>query len=276
MRSRHLLGWGLLTGGLCFATVVNGIGDLPIPQAVTDPVSLPLFNTSFRGARYETGTIDPAKQDLRLYWDDGHGNPLGNFTALEKQVKAEGGRLLFAANAGMFDPTSKPVGLLVQNGDEKFPLNLADGYGNFFMKPNGVFVINAHQHALIVDSENYPALAVPALWATQSGPLLVHGGDLNPDFIPNSKNLKIRSGVGVTKSGEIIFALSKSPVDFYAFAEFFREKLGCPNALYLDGDISDFWTRGDVEKENQHHFGPMIGVVLAPLHEGVTAAPAAP
>jgi uncharacterized protein YigE (DUF2233 family) len=264
MWSRLLLGWALLIGGLCLATVADGFGNLPIPQAVTDPVSLPLFNISFRGARYETGTIDPAKQDLRLYWDDGHGNPLGNFTALEKQVKTEGGRLLFAANAGMFDPTSKPVGLLVQNGDEKFPLNLADGPGNFFMKPNGVFVINAHHHALIVDSENYPALAVPASWATQSGPLLVHGGDLNPDFIPNSKNLKIRSGVGVTKKGEIIFALSKSPVDFYAFAEFFREKLQCPNALYLDGDISAFHTPGDLEQADEHHFGPMFGLVLPP------------
>lgn len=240
------------------------------------PVPSLVGRTTFHGETYETCRIDPAKEDLRLYWDDGHGNVLGNFTALEKQVVAGGGRLLFAANAGMFDPASKPVGLLIENGAEKFPLNLGDGYGNFFLKPNGVFLINAHRHALIVDSGNYPALVVPAVWATQSGPLLVHGGDLNPDFIPGSKNRKIRSGIGVTAKGEIVFALSKRPVDFYEFAELFREKLRCPNALYLDGDISDFYRPGSPEEEGRHHFGPMFGLIAGTPREGVTGAPVTP
>jgi uncharacterized protein YigE (DUF2233 family) len=232
--------------------------------------------TSFHGETYATCRVDPARQDLRLYLDDGHGNVLGNFTALEKQVAAEAGKLLFAANAGMFDPTSKPVGLLVENGEEKFPLNLADGAGNFFMKPNGVFVINQHHHALVVDSPNYATLATPAVWATQSGPLLVHGGDINPDLNPNSKSRKIRSGVGVTAKGEIVFALSRHPVSFYEFAELFRAKFQCPNALYLDGDISDFHTTGTSEKEGQHHFGPMFGLIAGAPHEGVTATPTTP
>ena len=201
---------------------------------------------------------------------------LGNFTALQKQVAAEGERLLFAANAGMFDPASRPVGLLVQNGDEKFPLNLADGPGNFYRKSNGVFAINQRHHALVVESGDYPALVPPALWATQSGPLLVYGGNINPDFMPDSKNRKIRSGVGVTKKGEVIFVLSKQPVTFYEFSELFLNHLRCPDALYLDGDISAFWTPGDVEKEGQHHFGPIIAVLPRDPHEGVTATPANP
>ncbi len=52
-------------------------------------------------------------------------------------------------------------------------------------------------------------------WATQSGPLLVHGGDIHPDFNANSTNKKIRSGVGVTKDGLVIFAISITPVTFY-------------------------------------------------------------
>jgi uncharacterized protein YigE (DUF2233 family) len=261
---------------------IGGVGCLAALLAISvhavsaAPAPSPVAQTAFHGETYETCAIDPAKQDLRLYWDDGHGHVLGDFIALEKQVASEGGTLLFAANAGMFDPTSKPVGLLVENGDEKFPLNLAEGAGNFFMKPNGVFVINSRRHALIVESGSYPALAFPALWATQSGPLLVYGDDISPDFIPGSKNRKIRSGVGVTKSGEFIFALSRRPVDFYAFAEFFREKLQCPNALYLDGDISAFHSPGEPEPTGTHHFGPMFGLVAGRLHEGVTAAPAAP
>ena len=233
-------------------------------EAGPEAIALPVFNTAFHGAKYETCTIDPAKDDLRLYWADGSGQVLGNFTALQKQVVSENGKLLFAANAGMFDPSSKPVGLLVQDSDEKFPLNLNDGQGNFYQKPNGVFAINARHHAFVVESGDYQALVPPILWATQSGPLLVHGGDVNPDFLPDSKNKKIRSGIGVTKAGEVVFALSKQPVTFYEFAALFRERLRCPNALYLDGEISDFWTPGTFEKDGQHHFGPMIGVTAAP------------
>jgi uncharacterized protein YigE (DUF2233 family) len=220
-----------------------------------------LVATTFRGETFTTCEIDPAKQDLRLYWDDGHGTPLRTFTALENQVRAGGEKLLFAANAGMFAPDDKPVGLLVENGNEPFPLNLADGTGNFYAKPNGVFVINARHHAQVIESGSYPALVSPALWATQSGPLLVYGGDINPDFIETSKNRKIRSGVGVTSTGRIVFALSRSPVTFYDFASLFLTRFKCPNALFLDGDISDFYQPGMKEKEGQHNFGPMFGLV---------------
>jgi uncharacterized protein YigE (DUF2233 family) len=232
--------------------------------------------TTFHGLAYRTFVLAPTTQDLRLYGDDGHGKMLGNFSALQRQVAASGGRLLFAANAGMFDPASKPVGLLVENGEEISPLNLKDGPGNFFLKPNGVFVINEHHHALIVESGDYPALVPPALWATQSGPLLLYGGNINPDFMPDSKNRKIRSGIGVTSPDHVIFALSKQPVTFYEFAELFLMKLHCRDALYLDGEISDFWSPGDLEKDGQHHFGPMFGLIAGTPQEGVTAPPATP
>jgi uncharacterized protein YigE (DUF2233 family) len=263
MRSRHWLG-GVL-GAAVLLAVVGG------SSPAAEPVAAPIFNSVFHGARYETCRVDPARQDLRLYWDDGHGHVLGNFTALQKQVATEGGTLLFAANAGMFDPTSNPVGLFVQNGNVRFPLNLADGPGNFYLKPNGVFFIDTRHKAHVVESGDYATQLATPVWATQSGPLLVGGGDINPQFMPDSKNRKIRSGVGVTKSGEVVFALSKQPVTFYEFAELFRVKFQCPNALYLDGDISGFWTPGMKEAEGQHHFGPMVGVLAAP-HEGVTAA----
>jgi uncharacterized protein YigE (DUF2233 family) len=262
MRLRRWIGCALIAGGLWGSRFAAG--------------QLPVFNTVFHGTRYETCTAaDLAGDDLRLYWADSNGNLLGNFTALQKQVASEGGRLRFAANAGMFDPTSKPVGLLIQNGAVRFPLNLNEGTGNFYLKPNGVFFIDAQHKAHVMESGDYATqLAVP-LWATQSGPLLVGGGDINPEFLPDSKNRKIRSGVGVTVNGEIIFALSKQPVTFYEFAELFLTKFHCPNALYLDGDISDFWT-GMKEEEGQHHFGPMFGLVAENPHEGVTATPATP
>jgi uncharacterized protein YigE (DUF2233 family) len=179
---------------------------------------------------------------------------------LDKYVASKGERLVFAANAGMFEPDSKPVGLLMQDGNETSPLNLNDGTGNFYMKPNGVFLINEKHEARVVESSEYPALLSPAIWATQSGPLLVHGGDINPDFEAYSKNLAVRSGVGVRKDGTIVFSVSRLPVNFYTFASLFLDRLKCSNALYLDGTISAFYLPGTKDTVPRD-FGPMIGVV---------------
>jgi uncharacterized protein YigE (DUF2233 family) len=185
---------------------------------------------------------------------------LRDFASLDKFTAGKGERLLFAANAGMFQPDSRPVGLLVQDGEEKSPLNLKDGTGNFYMKPNGVFVINEKHEARIVESGDYVALLTAPTWATQSGPLLVHGGDMGPDFMDDSKNRKIRSGVGVRQDGMIVFALSRGPVNFYDFAQLFLTRLKCPNALFLDGDISAFYVPG-AKDTAPHSFGPMFGLV---------------
>ncbi len=215
---------------------------------------------TFAGQSFFIREIDPKKADLRLYLNDDQGNLLRDFAALDKYVSSKGEKLIFAFNAGMFEPTSKPVGLLVQNGNETSPINLNDGAGNFYMKPNGVFVINDKHEALVVESSSYAALLSPVIWATQSGPLLVHGGDIHPDFNAGSKSRKIRSGIGVTKEGMIEFALSQAPVTFYDFASLFKDELKCPNALYLDGDISAFYLPGRKDPI-AHSFGPMFGLV---------------
>jgi uncharacterized protein YigE (DUF2233 family) len=222
-----------------------------------------LQTVTFRGQGFLVRTVDPRKDDLRLFWNDDQGQLLRNFTSLEKFVSAQGEHLAFAANAGMFEPDSKPVGLLMQNGVEQSPLNLNDGTGNFYLKPNGVFVINDKHEAFVVESSSYTTLLSPVVWATQSGPLLVHGGDVNPDFNVDSKNRKIRSGIGVRKDGMIVLALSQAPVTFYDFASLFLTRLKCPNALYLDGDISAFYVPGKKDPV-PHSFGPMFGLVEKP------------
>jgi len=185
---------------------------------------------------------------------------LHDFVGLETYVASKGEKLLFAANAGMFEPDSRPVGLLVQDGNEVSPLNLKDGAGNFYLKPNGVFLINEKHEAMVVESSTYTTLLTPVTWATQSGPLLVIGGNIHPDFNADSKSVKIRSGVGVKKNGTIVFAISRNPVIFYEFASLFLTKLQCPNALFLDGDISSFYVPGEKDPV-PHSFGPMFGLV---------------
>jgi uncharacterized protein YigE (DUF2233 family) len=148
----------------------------------------------------------------------------------------------------------------VENGTEISPLNTNDGQGNFYMKPNGVFLINQKHEARVVSAANYADELTPAVWATQSGPMLVLRGDINPDFNASSKNVNIRSGVGVRKDGVAVFAISQKPVNFYDFASLFADKLKCSNALFLDGTISAFYYPGLKEK-GPRGFGPMIGVV---------------
>ena len=74
-------------------------------------------------------------------------------------------------------------------------------------------------------------------YATQSGPMLVIDGQVHSSFKDGSTNLNIRNGVGILPDNKVIFAMSKTEINFYDFAKYFQS-LGCKNALYLDGFVS--------------------------------------
>jgi uncharacterized protein YigE (DUF2233 family) len=246
---------------LCLlAAIIWSAVGLVTSVLAADALPANLQPMTFRGQRFLVREVDPKMEDLQLFLKFDQGVYVHDFVGLDTFVAQKGEKLLFAANAGMFQPDSNPCGLLVQEGKETSPLNLNDGAGNFYMKPNGIFLINAKHDARVIESSEYPMLLTPAIWATQSGPLLVHGGDILPDFIEDSKNLQIRSGVGVRKDGTIEFAISRNPVNFYDFAALFRTRLKCPNALYLDGHISAFYVPG-LKDPVPHSFGPMFGLV---------------
>ena len=89
-----------------------------------------------------------------------------------------------------------------------------------------------------MESQEFVAARAHPVLATQSGPLLVRGGVLHPRFVAGSQNALLRSGVGVKSSTEIVLVVSRGAINFHDFATFFRDRLGCPDALYLDGTIS--------------------------------------
>src|SRR5215467_12189404 len=66
-----------------------------------------------------------------------------------ESLEHETGKLLFAANAGMFDPALKPVGLYVEQGRELVRVRTASGYGNLHMKPNGIKEITIQDGGLL-------------------------------------------------------------------------------------------------------------------------------
>ncbi|BDE23938.1 hypothetical protein OCUAc20_24380 [Acinetobacter baumannii] len=91
------------------------------------------------------------------------------------------------------------------------------------MQPNGVLAWNDKQ-AVILTTEQYKAKVFQPDYATQSGPMLVINGKINPLFLANSDSKKIRNGVGV-KNNKLYFVISKNRVNFYSFAQFFQKIL---------------------------------------------------
>jgi uncharacterized protein YigE (DUF2233 family) len=200
--------------------------------------------------------VDVAK--LRLFWRDDKGQPLRRLDRLAAWQKAEGRMLTFGMNAGMYHADAGPVGLLVIDGRELAPLNLDDGQGNFFLKPNGVFLVDA-QGARVVDAVDYPALKEGVRLATQSGPLLLKHGEIHPAFRPSSASRYIRNGV-CAQGTQAVFVISERPVTFREFASFFLDGLDCQDALYLDGAVSSLWSKALGRNDRWHELGPLFGV----------------
>ncbi len=163
-------------------------------------------------------------------------------------------------NAGMYDDEGRPIGLYVEAGRNRHPVNLRAGPGNFHLKPNGVFAVAPDGSVAIARSEEVSRLPFRPRWATQSGPMLVIDGRLHPRFQANGASLNIRNGVGVADARTAWFAISEEPVSFGRFARLFRDGLGCPNALYLDGTVSSLWDPGAGRRDDGYEIGPMVAV----------------
>lgn len=201
--------------------------------------------------------VDLQKEEIRFYWKDNEGNILGNFENLTSFTKKNNKKLIFAMNGGMYKKDFSPQGLYIENKMEKQKIDTTSGTGNFYLKPNGVFYISK-QIASIVKTNEFRNKDVD--FATQSGPMLVIDGIIHPDFLESSKNLNIRNGVGVLPNGKVIFAISKEKINFYNFANYFK-KLGCKNALYLDGFVSRIYLPEKNINQKDCNFGVMIGVL---------------
>lgn len=202
------------------------------------------------GVKFRVVTLE-ARQ-VELVWKDAKGEPFANFDKVQAQYQAKGKQVKFLMNAGIYEPGSVPSGLHVEKGAVLRPLNLKDGEGNFFLKPNGVFGLFGGEpgKAFIEDSGAFAALekkqARALYFAIQGGPMLLSGGVRHPKFTDGSPNRKLRNGVGVDAVGKVVFAITAAgeEVNFWDFAGLFL-KLGCKDALFLDGDISQMVVNPD-------------------------------
>lgn len=241
--------------GLAFAASLAG-PSVPVATAAEGVLCEHLDHD---GARYAVCTVD-LSADLRLFLADGEGVPYGSFRTLADDLAARGERLLFAANAGMYDDDQFPVGLYVEGGRRLKAANTRDGYGNFHMKPNGIFFWSGATGG-VMETSRFLREKPEAAFATQSGPMLVIGGRLHPRFLADSTSRKIRNGVGMRDARTAVFALSEQPVTFHAFATLFRDRLGCADALFLDGTISSFYAPDIGLRGSGYPLGPIVALV---------------
>jgi len=217
---------------------------------------------TFDGASFTACDVR-AGDDLRVFLADAGGRHYGSFAAVEGDLAAQGQRLAFAMNAGMYHPDRLPVGLYVENGVEAAPIVTADGPGNFGLLPNGVFCVAQDGGFRVTESRRFGRQRPDCRHATQSGPMLVIGGDLHPRFLPRSDSLYLRNGVGVSADGQrATFVISNDAVNFHHFARLFQDELGLPDALYFDGKISRLYAPAIRRNDLGFAMGPIIGLVV--------------
>lgn len=196
----------------------------PTPSAATAaPLALPSLcePITFEADSFIACTVDPEHYDIRLFLREPDGQPYGSL----ENFAANGPAVVFAMNAGMYLPDRTPQGLYVEAGNTIMPLVTADGEGNFYLKPNGVFLVTIDQRA------------------------------------DNGDSRFVRNGVGVRPDGKVVFAISQQVVSFGRFARLFRDALACPDALYLDGFVSALADDNGVLVGGGHAAGPIVAVL---------------
>lgn len=232
---------------LLLALAACGKGD-----AAAKPPQSDCAQRLFEGARF---TVCEAKGPLKLVAAGKGEKPIRSFSDLQPRVNVSA--VSFAMNAGMFDAAGRPIGMTTVNGTPVRKVNTRDGYGNFHMKPNGVFMITCGGKPAIFQSDAIPEFRCAPRLATQSGPMLVIQGKLHPRIEPDGRSRHIRNGVGV-RDGRAMFVISEDPVSFGKFARFFRDALKTPDALYFDGSVSSLWDPANGRQDSHSPLGPII------------------
>jgi len=212
------------------------------------------------GTGYVGFVVDPEAHEIDLVsHHPEHRRPIGLIEAHEHAQ-----HIAFATNGGIFDAPNAPKGLTVSRGSLLETLDVSDGEGNFYMKPNGVFFVTHDGRSGIATSNAFDTPTTTLRTATQSGPMLVSGGALHPAFRRYSRNERTRSAVGVRPDGKTVFVVSLDPVRFWDLATLLRDGFGCTDALYLDGTISGALLDG---REATSALGYASLIIVAPKLE---------
>ena len=222
---------------------------------------------TYAGVKFRVVHLAP--KQVEVAWKDENGVPYRSFDRVQAAFAKQGKTVKFLMNAGIFEPGGIPSGLHIENKDTLRPINLADAPGNFFLKPNGVCTLGIGNLAgpfIGTCSEwqerraNRERSLGHEIWGVQSGPMLLIDGQRHPVFKEGSASKLHRNGVGIDEKGQFVFAMTAKGevVNFWDFAGLFL-KLGCKNALFLDGEISQMSVNPD-KPVSSNQFGVMFVV----------------
>jgi len=199
--------------------------------------------------------------NIHFYHKDPEGKIYRNFQSLQTYLSTQNKHITFAMNGGMYLKDLSPQGLYIENGKIIKKIDTTqEAYGNFYMQPNGIFYITKDKKAHVISSKKFK-YTNNINYATQSGPMLIIDGKIHHKFMPYSKNVHIRNGVGILPNGDLLFAISSEKINFYNFAMFFKQH-GCKNALYLDGFVSCIYLPKKGITNQDGLFGIIIGETI--------------
>lgn len=258
MRSRQLRSvWAIFLIGW----IVTAYAPKAGAPSVSDELAQNCSSVEHQGDLYTVCEFAVATHDIRLFHSDAEGTPFFQFGTLDRELDEQGKTLIFAMNGGMYHEDRRPVGFFRDEYGDQATVNTNEGPGNFHLKPNGVFWLNADQ-AGVSESQAFLDDALNPVYATQSGPMLVIDGSLHPGLNPDGTSRRRRNGVGVSADGAIVyFAISDAAVTFHEFGTLFRDTIGVPNALFLDGQVSRIYAPEIGRNELGPDLGPIVGVV---------------
>lgn len=186
------------------------------------------------------------------------GAPYRSLSAFAKAH--DDGSVVFAMNAGMFDDEGKPIGYFVEDSQRLQTLNTAEGKGNFYLKPNGVFYGSGDSWNIRTTDDFLANVKDRPQFGTQSGPMLVINGKIHPEITENGPSRMVRNAVGVDDKGRAHFVISNAPLSFGVMARFYKNELSVKNALYLDGEVSALWNPATDRLDNGAAIGPIVVV----------------
>ena len=219
-------------------------------------------STTYKNVRYGIYQADPAQ--VSLHWKNADGSAYANLGTLKRRLEQNGAHVAFLMNAGIYSQDDTPAGLWIERGQTLVPLNRKNGKGNFHIQPNGVFYIERGK-ARIQTSAAYHIGGHHPDWALQSGPMLLLDGKINPRFVKDLSSPHKRNAVCTTADGRLYFILTEDYdlgsewPSFHRYAEALQH-LGCQQALYLDGTLSDWYLPGISGTFHWTHYVGIIAV----------------
>lgn len=222
----------------------------------------PTGPSACRAVTFEDGPLthciaDPAQHRITMANLGADKQPFGALAAFAANTDPVA--IAFAINGGMYGDDLKPIGYYVEKGERLKELNRAEGEGNFYMKPNGVFFGSDGSWRVLGSNTFFNSVGDRPEFGTQSGPLMVVDGKLHPEIQDNGPSKAIRNGVGVDPQGRAHFVIADAPVSFGQLARYFRDEVKAANALYLDGQVSSLWDPAS-GRMDKGRVGPIIVV----------------